>query len=96
MAEFSDAEKSKLCLECRWCCTVFYIPIEKGTNLSLFALRGTKVLFHNLQPFAIIESPCQHLMKNGCDIYENRHVDCRMYDGRKDIFSPERCAWNNG
>ena len=95
----SEAEKSKLCILCRWCCKTLYIPLAVGPcfPLDLYATRGIKIMWKSFQPYAIIENiPCQHLTEKGCGIYENRPFDCRMYDGRNDLFYKDKCAWAEG
>jgi Fe-S-cluster containining protein len=92
----TETEKSRLCVKCQRCCNTLYIPLAVGPYfpLNLYATRGIKIIWKSFQPYAIIENiPCQHLTEEGCSIYEKRPFDCKIYDGRNDIFYPEKCKW---
>jgi Fe-S-cluster containining protein len=93
--ELTDKAKSDLCIKCQYCCTAVYIPLAKGTNLELYIARGFQILFRGADPFIILEDmPCQHLTNKGCNIYNIRPLVCSLYDGRKDLFFPEKCLWS--
>jgi Fe-S-cluster containining protein len=88
-------EKTSLCMKCFYCCKSLYIPIDAGLGWIEFLrqIRGVEIKFHNMTPFAVVECPCVHLTKKGCSIYDKRPVDCAMFDGRRDMFHPEKCLW---
>ena len=36
---------------------------------------------------------CPHLTERGCNIYDNRPLACKLFDGRKHIVSNDFCEW---
>jgi Fe-S-cluster containining protein len=88
-------EKSALCLKCGWCCQRIYLPLAiGGMGLQQMEYRGIDIKVHKGVPYAVVEQVCQHLHPiDGCDIYDQRPLVCRVYDGRNDLFYPEKCMW---
>lgn len=89
-------EKSRLCIECRYCCEYVNLPLLQGPGYASFygSIRGMNLKWRNFMPWVVVKSPCQHLTKDGCAIYTKRPSTCRDYDGRLDLFYPEKCLWN--
>lgn len=88
--------KSRACIECRYCCEYVNLPLFQGAGYAEFYqnVRGMDLQFRNFMPWVVIYCPCQHLTKDGCAIYTKRPSACRDYDGRLDLFHPEKCKWN--
>lgn len=88
--------KSRACIECRYCCEYVNLPLFQGAGYAAFYqnVRGMDLQFRNFMPWVVIYCPCQHLTKDGCAIYTKRPSACRDYDGRLDLFHPEKCKWN--
>jgi len=89
-------EKSALCLKCQYCCKVAFIPVNPHSGLVSFYrdVRGIEVRFtEGLNPWFVVNQPCQHLTPKGCRIYDKRPVDCKFFDGREMLFNREKCLW---
>jgi Fe-S-cluster containining protein len=91
----SEEKKSELCLKCLYCCKSLYIPLPVNIDYIRFYrdVRGIQLKFFNFEPWLIVEHPCQHLTPKGCSIYKTRPNACSVFDGRKDMFYPEKCLW---
>ena len=91
----TDQEKSKLCMECQWCCKWVFLPLAIGPNYLPFykGVRGMDIKFHNFNPWLVLYAPCQHITPEGCAIYKNRPEACKDFDGRKMIFYSDKCLW---
>lgn len=81
----------KVCIKCQRCCKVAYIPVHPGVEVELYKVRGFKVKYHQGIAFIIINQKCQHLTKDGCNIYDSRPMACVVYDGRNDLFDSKMC-----
>ena len=84
---------SEICIECQWCCTHVYVPVQMSDKdmVLLLLFRGIELQSYGGTTYAIMHQVCQHLTVNGCNIYDLRPDVCRQYDGRKDMFHPEKC-----
>jgi len=93
-------DQQEKCLSCRECCEFTEVPC---TMLSVevieyFNMRGQKFYLGKGGEIMIrFQSPCVHLKKEGCDIYEDRPDTCREYmcefgDKTIKIKKDEQCA----
>jgi len=93
-------DKEKLCLQCFECCKQIYIPLAirflDTDTKAFYKARGFEIRFYEVQPYLIGKIVCPQLTPKGCKIYSKRPLHCRIYDGRKDLFYPEKCLWQKG
>ena len=64
--------------------------------VQFYEARGCKFDFDvkgdNITSFVTVEQPCPHLEKGkGCKIYRNRPLACRVFDGRENPVTRDRC-----
>lgn len=86
-----------LCLECQKCCKVIVFPTnykDEPDVRHFYETRGMKVRWDDRWGLLImVDHQCPHLTERGCNIYSKRPDVCRRYDGRKDPFMADECAW---
>jgi hypothetical protein len=92
---------SEICVECQLCCRELHFNLgrcdtDEGKDAArFFGIRGLAVVSENNHFTVIVPHTCQHLDPLiGCEIYEDRPIDCRVYDGRRDPVMRDRCALN--
>ena len=88
-----EASKQQLCIKCQYCCTILAIPAS-DFELSFYATRGIKTIDDISGTAAIIPHYCQHLTSQGCAIYPDRPIECKLFDGSIDPSTKDKCLWN--
>ena len=75
------------------CCGTLVVPnsYRDPALAELYEARGVE--YYDYNRFLIIPSICKHLTHKGCDIYNDRPLACRMYDGRMLPFMKDKCKW---
>jgi len=69
------------CGECHSCCQFFLITLSEVPNdfMQFIHTWGISTDKNGDSVLLKIYSPCQHLTKDGCDIYQQRPIYCRDY-----------------
>ena len=62
--------------------------------MAFFRARGCSFKIKKNGLHIVIPAPCPHLNKDGCDIYEMRPEDCKVFDGRNDPLVKDVCLWD--
>jgi len=90
-------EQQEICVKCQECCkwVTFTLSPSDGYRNKMrdyYSHRGFDVVssVDRFMP-VMIPSPCPHLTKDGCNVYENRPDYCKEYDGREDPFLRDKC-----
>ena len=65
-------------------------PVE----VALYQARGLELFYTGKDILVLVPSVCQHLTEQGCDIYENRPLACKVYDARNSLTIGPKCLWN--
>jgi Fe-S-cluster containining protein len=94
----SIEEKQKLCLQCLKCCEYIGVLAAFSSNntrmIDFYKTRACEVIIDEGElPIIVIPHRCQHLTANGCAIYENRPLDCKLMDGRTCRVVKKYCLW---
>ncbi len=74
-------ERSRLCIECQWCCKYMIVPMPH-VNKQLFEIYrawGAKIRKEHGAYYAVIPFPCQHITDSGCAIYDKRPFICKQF-----------------
>ena len=91
---------SSLCKTCGNCCKVMVLPLVKPLQKAVMeewiTTRGCEVLREDDDTMYVkVDLPCQHLNKGDdgwtCDVYEDRPLGCKEFDGTKYDFL--KCRW---
>jgi len=94
----NEAKKERLCLQCMECCKIFAVPVRAvdihPDSIAFYEARGCKLAtLSGGRIGVVIPISCPHLTPEGCDIYKDRPLDCRLYDGSKDPLMKDKCLW---
>jgi len=91
-------KKRQLCIQCGKCCQRVGIctdpaiyEMTEADVINFHQARGATVRKSHDQLFIIFHTPCPHLTRTGCAIYEERPKIFRTYSGL-DEFSDD-CLW---
>ena len=91
------AEQQKICIKCGECCRwmtfTLNIPEAKRRQkfIEFYKVRECVVKIEEEQTVVMIPHICPHLKDDGCDIYEDRPIACREYNGRYDPHLKYKC-----
>ena len=86
--------KSELCIECQECCKILKIPVGRFLDYNardFYNARGIDIIFHEGMLMFLLPHTCEKLTPEGCRIYEDRPLACRVYDERTDPVV--NCKW---
>ena len=88
--------KNDLCLECLECCKKLKIPVGRFLDFNardFYNAREIDIIFSPNEEMLMFVLPhtCPKLTPEGCSIYEDRPLACRVYDGRTDPVVD--CKW---
>jgi len=94
----NEEKKRRLCLQCLECCKILAVPIElkyaDPESIAFYVNRGCWLATLSGGRLGIvIPFQCPHLTPEGCNIYENRPLACKEYDGTRDPLMSDKCLW---
>lgn len=96
----TNDQKQSLCLKCRYCRKIISAPIFQGKDLpslyaEFFAARKLATIYDDVSGLHLVVVPhvCAQLTDTGCGIYEKRPDACRVFDGRTNAATKDRCLW---
>jgi len=93
---FDEKKKQRLCLQCMECCKNLTVPIESICQeaIEFYAARNCRITpILGGRQGVVIPFPCPHVTPEGCDIYDERPIACKQYDGTKDPLMKDKCLW---
>ena len=94
-----NKKKERLCLQCMECCKILAVPIPWKEHVTPEAIAFYLTRGCWFAPISggrrglVIPFQCPHLTPEGCDIYENRPLACKEYDGTRDPLMSDKCLW---
>ena len=94
----STKKKEKLCLQCAECCKILAVEVTLQSMppeaIAFYVTRGCWLAtLSGGRLGLVIPYQCPHLTPEGCDIYEDRPLVCKDYDGTRDPLMKDKCLW---
>lgn len=93
--------EQRVCVGCQECCRYLTFIVSEDIikqYSEIYTTRGCKIrsVKYSKSSYSLrVPSLCPHLQDWGCDIYEQRPLHCKEYDGRYDPMMQDLCKLIN-